>query len=81
MLDGVQITTREGAILRANVGQPSAFPDMSDGRYTQNDSGGENRYDVDADWDVLDGGTHWHHLVNTIEPSCAAAMRPYIKLL
>ena len=31
---------------------------------------------------VLDRGAHWRHLANTIEPSvCAAAMRPYVKLL
>jgi len=22
-----------------------------------------------ADWGVVDGGAHWHNLVNTIEPS------------
>ena len=26
-------------------------------------------------------GAHWRHLANTPEPSCAAAMRPYVKLL
>jgi len=26
-------------------------------------------------------GAHWRHLVNMIEWSCAAAMRPYVKLL
>ena len=24
---------------------------------------------------------HWRHLANTTEPSCAAAMWPYVKLL
>jgi len=28
-----------------------------------------------------DGGAHWHHLANTFEQLCAAAMRLYIKLL
>jgi len=27
------------------------------------------------------GGAHWHHLANTFEQLCAAAMRLYIKLL
>ena len=30
---------------------------------------GQHRYGDDGDWDVLDGGAHWRHLVNTIEPS------------
>jgi len=30
---------------------------------------------------VLDGGAHWRHLANRLNRRCAAAMRPYVKLL
>jgi len=34
-----------------------------------------------AQWNVLCGSVHWRNLMNTTEPSCAAAMRPVVKLL
>jgi len=34
VLDGVQISTREGAILRAKMDRPRTRPDMSGSRYT-----------------------------------------------
>jgi len=30
---------------------------------------------------VLDGGAHWRHVVNTIEPYMSVAMRPLVKQL
>jgi len=34
VVDGVQISTREGTILRAQMGRLRTCPDMSDGEYT-----------------------------------------------
>ena len=43
------------------------------------------RYGVDADWVVLDGGTHWRNLANTTEPSACSGdavllLEPLVKL-
>jgi len=52
---GVQIPTRQGAVLMARKDRSRTCPDMSCGQYTQSHSA--IRYGVDADWGVL-GGVH-----------------------
>jgi len=47
---------------------------MADGRCP--DMLGQNWYGVDAD-----GGAYWRHLGIPLNCPCAAAMRPYVKLL
>jgi len=50
--EGVQIPTREGAILRAESDQPRHARQLI---YSQRLSRGQHRYSADADLDVLDG--------------------------
>jgi len=57
----VQILTHEGAILRANRGQPKRWPEGG--------STGTVRMPIG----VLDGDAHWRHLANTIEPSVCSS--------
>jgi len=50
--------------------------------YSKRLSRGQNRYGADADLGVLNSGTHWCNLANTMEQSVwAAAMRPYGQML
>ena len=41
---------------------------------------GQNWYDADVNWGVLNG-VHICNLVNTIEPSVCSSNGPYVKLL
>jgi len=83
VLGGVHIPTPEGAILIWRP-KPRTRPKMSGGRYTQrNSTSGQHRYGADADWGVLDRvhiGAIWRIRLRLDRP-CAAAMRPYVKLL
>ena len=56
---GVEIATREAAILTAKRGR----------QYTQNNSAGGRPVWCGCRMGVLDDGAHWRYLANTLEPS------------
>jgi len=65
---GVQIPTREGAILICEVGG-SGRPRTCPGVYSKRLSRGQHRYGVDADWGCTRWGAQWRNLANKIESS------------
>jgi len=79
VLDGVQIPAYEGTILRRGSGRP--IPGYVRRRYAQSDSVGAEPVRCEYQLGVPDGvriATTWRIRLNR---SCAAAMRPYVKLL
>ena len=77
ILDGVQIPTREGAVLRAKRTQPRTCADMSDGRHTQSDSAGGSTNLVQMSiW--VNIGAAWRIQLNH---PCAVVTEPFVKLL
>jgi len=81
VLREVQILACEGTILRAKRAGQDMPGHVWRSIYSKRLSRGQNRYSVDADWGVLDGvhiGATWRIRLNR---PCAAAMRPYVKLL
>jgi len=58
LLDGVQIRTREGLILREKKWPAQDMPDVYGGRYTQSDSTGATPVRCGCRLDVLDGANN-----------------------
>jgi len=70
VLDGIQISTHKGEILRAKRGQPRTCRRVRRSIYLKLLSRKHSRYGADADWGALDGmHARWRNLTNTIEPS------------
>jgi len=77
ILDGVQIPTREKAVLRVKRTQPRTCADMSDGRHTQSDSAGGSTNLVQMSiW--VNTGAVWQIQLNH---PCAVVTEPFVKLL
>jgi len=81
-LDGVQICTREGAILwREGSGRPARHIQTWAVDILEVTQQGAAPVWCGCRLECTRCAAHWRNLASTTEPSCAVAMRPYLKLL
>jgi len=74
VLDGVQIPTCEGAILRAKKAPAQDMPRcVGQLIYSKQVSRRQHQYGADTDLGVRDGSGHWHCLANTTELSMCSS--------
>jgi len=81
VLDGVQVPMREGTILKVKGSQTRTCPMVNILKATQ--QGAELVWcECRSGCTTVDGGSHRHHLANTVELfTHAAAMWLYVKVL